>query len=799
MLTQEGREMSVGGGGPKAEEGELFVVVAVKGITGDKLGGTGSRRAVRWAVDNLLPKAGRFVMIHIIPAITTIPTPSGKRLPLEEVDERLVEMYVRDVKQEFQTVFVPFLKMCKTSSSAKCEVETLLLEYDDPAKALLRFIYKSGVNSLVMGSFKSNIFTRRIKGPGVPLTVLRYAPETCEVNIVYKDRITTKPMEPLINAVPRKSLIAAMTARGFPKDGVASFHTVQPQMLSDRRESLEVRTRSASARLEALSSDSSQPKTPQSGKTASEIDPEIVTTEPQSSLENIVREQRGSDSPPSPKKVETEVEVEHLKKELENTVVRYKQACEELLSTHNKVQVLLSECSKDVTEVNNAVEKKELHRETAALEKEQHMKAVKEVEEAKALPEREFSQRQMAETNASKTYLEKEKVIDQLLETDHRYKKYTIGEIVTATDGFSPEKAIGEGGYGKVYRCSLDNTPAAVKVVQLETSEKKQEFLKEVEFLSQLQHPHVVRLLGACPENGCLVYEYLENGSLEEYIFHQNNKPSLPWFIRFKVIFEVACGLAFLHSSKPEPIVHCNLKPRNILLNRNYVSKIANVSLAKLVTDVSLDNVMMYKHSVLAGTLHYIDPDYHQTGMIGPNSDLYAFGITILQLLTARQPSGLVHAVENAVKKGTLTEILDKSVTGWPLTETEELARTGLKCAEFRCQDRPDLREEVIPVLKRLVETANSIVKKEQSNLRARSHYFCPILREIMEEPEIAADGFTYEKKAILAWLEKHNISPVTRKKLDHYKLTPNDTLRSAIHDWKSRVRFSNAIVNITC
>lgn len=115
---------------------------------------------------------------------------AGERLPVEEVEERVVEMYVRDVKQEFETVFVPFLKMCKSSSAKvgsffyfqskfrnlkkfqgqtknslnyynlQCQVETLLLEYDDPAKALLRFIYKSGVNSLVMGSFTSNIFTR---------------------------------------------------------------------------------------------------------------------------------------------------------------------------------------------------------------------------------------------------------------------------------------------------------------------------------------------------------------------------------------------------------------------------------------------------------------------------------------------------------------------------------------------------------------------------------------------------------------------------------------------------------------
>ncbi|CAN6874208.1 unnamed protein product [Brassica oleracea] len=813
------------GGGPKAQEGELFVAVAVKSIIGDKLGGGGSRRAVRWAVDNLLPKAYRFVMIHVIPTITTIPTPSkimfqlmfmrmlvvaaGERLPLKEVEERLVEMYVREVKQEFESVFVPFLKMCKSSST---KVETRLLEYDDPAKALLRFIFESGVNSLVMGSFTPNIFTRITKGPGVPLTVLRYAPETCEVYIVCKDKITTKSMDPLINEGPSTRPQAGASARGYLKDGAASFHTVQSQPLSDHRETIEAGTRRSVSAKELRSTDYSQLKTPSDSSArvseivrrrgASDI-PKLnyscfdQTNQPKSNLENIVEEPPATSK--KAKKVDIEAEVKRLKKELENTVLKYKQTYEELTSTKNKVHVLALECSEDARRVNSAVEKEEFQKKIAALEKERYMKAAKEVEAAKALLAKEFCQRQIAQVNSLRTYLEKKKVIDQLLGTDdQRYRKYTIEEIITATEGFSPEKVIGEGGYGTVYHCSLDSTPVAVKVVRLDRPEKKQEFLKEVEVLSQLRHPHVVLLLGACPENGCLVYEYLENGSLEEYIFHQKIKPPLPWFIRFRVIFEVACGLAFLHSSKPDPIVHRDLKPGNILLNRNYVSKIADVGLAKLVTDVAPDNVTMYRHSVLAGTLHYIDPEYHRTGTIRLKSDLYAFGIIILQLLTARRPNGLVHAVENAVKKGTLTEMLDKSVTEWPLAQTEELARIGLKCAEFRCRDRPDLKEEVIPVLKRLVETANSKIKKEQCNVRAPSHYFCPILRELMEEPEIAADGFTYEKKAILAWFEKHNVSPVTRQKLDHFKLTPNNTLRSAIRDWKSRVRFSNAF-NTSC
>lgn len=251
----------------------------------------------------------------------------------------------------------------------------------------------------------------------------------------------------------------------------------------------------------------------------------------------------------------------------------------------------------------------------------------------------------------------------------------------------------------------------------------------KVEILSQLHHPHLVLLLGACPENGCLVYEYLENGSLEECILHRNDKPSLPWFVRFRIVFEVACGLSFLHNSKPEPIVHRDLKPGNILLDRNYVSKIGDVGLAKLISDVVPDNITEYRNSILAGTLYYMDPEYQRTGTVRPKSDLYAFGILILQALTARRPNGLLLAVENAITNGSFADILDTSVTDWPLAETEELAQLALKCSKLRCRDRPDLDTEVLPVLRRLVNIATASVKVERSNIYAPSHYFCPILQ----------------------------------------------------------------------
>ncbi|KAF3647086.1 hypothetical protein FXO38_18822 [Capsicum annuum] len=172
---------------------------------------------------------------------------------------------------------------------------------------------------------------------------------------------------------------------------------------------------------------------------------------------------------------------------------------------------------------------------------------------------------------------------------------------------------------------------------------------RKVEVLSQLLHPHIVLLLGASPGNGYLVYVYMENGSLEDHIFQGKNRP-LPWFVRFRILFEVAWALAFLHNSKPEPIVHRDLKPGNILLDKNYVSKIGDVGLAKIMSDIVPESITEYRNSILAGTFAYMDPKYLRTGTLRPKSDLYAFGIITLQLLASCHPNGLVLKFEKDIE-----------------------------------------------------------------------------------------------------------------------------------------------------
>ncbi|XP_030953042.1 U-box domain-containing protein 34 isoform X2 [Quercus lobata] len=727
------------------------VVVAVKGVAGGA-GGKASRRAVRWAVENLMPESGRFILVHVMPKITYIPTPSGEPMPIEELDENVVAMYVDDMRVKFEEVFVPFKKLCKTR-----KMETLVLEDDDPAAALLRYISEAGITSLVLGSCSSNFIARRLKGPGIPTTILKCATSICNVYVVSRDEIINKPAD---------------TPSANESNVHGSFEATSISLPSY-----------------------------QNSLDFAHVDSSIYANEDQErNLLNLVGdfESINTKSCNSFSTKSEQSEVEQLQIEIQNTVVMYKRACEELVHAQNKVQIISSACLEDARRVNDALEREETLRKIAAEEKAKYLKAMEEVEEARNLLAKEAYEKKLAEVDALRESMEKQKIVDALFSSDRRYRRYTRDEIEAATDLFSESNVIGEGGYGKVYKCSLHHTPVAVKVLRPDAIEKKQgflkeEFLKEVEVLSQLRHPHLVLLLGACPETGCLVYEYLENGSLEEYLFHQNGKPPLPWFVRFQIVFEVACGLAFLHNSKPDPIVHRDLKPANILLDRNYVSKIADVGLAKLISDVVPDNITEYNESLIVGTLYYLDPEYQRTGTVRPKSDVYAFGIIILQLLTDCHPNGLIMTVENAIMNGSLPRILDKSVKDWPLAETEELARIALKCSKLRCRDRPDLETDVLPVLKRLNEVANASVKVERYNSHAPNHYFCPILQEIMSDPHIAADGFTYEYEAIMAWLMKHNVSPVTKLKLQHSMLTPNHTLRSAIQEWRSRMTFSSA------
>lgn len=230
----------------------------------------------------------------------------------------------------------------------------------------------------------------------------------------------------------------------------------------------------------------------------------------------------------------------------------------------------------------------------------------------------------------------------------------------------------------------------------------------QIEVLCGTRHPNLVLLLGACPEYGCLVYEFMSNGSLEDRLFRKSNTPPIPWRIRFKLAADIATALHFLHQSKPEPIVHRDIKPANILLDHNFVCKISDVGLARLVPPSVADTVTQYHMTAAAGTFFYIDPEYQQTGKLGTKSDVYSLGVMLLQMITARPPMGLTHHVEKSIEEGSFADLVDPSISDWPMEETFMFAQLALRCVSLRKKDRPDLGSEIVPELCSLKEFAQS-------------------------------------------------------------------------------------------
>lgn len=368
------------------------------------------------------------------------------------------------------------------------------------------------------------------------------------------------------------------------------------------------------------------------------------------------------------------------------------------------------------------------------------------------------------------------------------FSEFSFLEIEDATAHFSQTLKIGEGGYGSIYRGDLRHTQVAIKMLHPDSSQGPFEFQQEVNVLSKLRHPNIITLIGACPEAWALVYEYLSNGSLEDRLNCKNNTPPLSWKTRIRVAAELCSALIFLHSCRPQGVVHGDLKPANVLLDANFVSKLSDFGICRKLPHGELsDNTTLCWRTDPKGTFVYMDPEFLATGELTSKSDVYSFGIILLRLLTGRPALGITREVQYALDNGNLKDLLDPTAGDWPFVQAKQLAHLALSCADKDRSPRPDLSSEVWRVLepmKRFCGVSSlRFGSEEQSQIPA--YFICPIFQEIMQDPVVAADGFTYESEALKGWLEGgHDTSPMTNLKLPHCDLLPNHTLRSAIQEW---------------
>ncbi|XP_010534455.1 PREDICTED: probable receptor-like protein kinase At2g39360 [Tarenaya hassleriana] len=277
--------------------------------------------------------------------------------------------------------------------------------------------------------------------------------------------------------------------------------------------------------------------------------------------------------------------------------------------------------------------------------------------------------------------------------------RFPFAVIKEATDNFSESLVIGFGGFGKVYRGILrDKTEVAVKRGASHSQQGLAEFKTEIEMLSHFRHRHLVSLIGYCDENNemIIVYEYMENGTLKNHLYGSDN-PMLSWRKRLEICVGAARGLHYLHTGSAKAIIHRDVKSANILLDENFMSKVADFGLSKTGPDLDQTHVS----TAVKGSFGYLDPEYLTRQQLTEKSDVYSFGVVMFEVLTGRpviDPSlpkervNLIDWVMKSLKNGNPEEIVDTFLAGQVNREAlNKYCEIAEKCLAPNGIDRPSM------------------------------------------------------------------------------------------------------------
>lgn len=301
-------------------------------------------------------------------------------------------------------------------------------------------------------------------------------------------------------------------------------------------------------------------------------------------------------------------------------------------------------------------------------------------------------------------------------------KVFTLDELERATNGFDVSRVLGEGGFGIVYKGTFDaGEQVAVKVLKRENRHGVREFLSEVEMLSRLHHRNLVKLIGICTEENirCLVYELLPNGSVDFHLHGVDEEVApLDWTTRMKIALGAARGLAYLHEDSSPCVIHRDFKSSNILLEHDFTPKVSDFGLAR--TALNEGNQPISTHVI--GTFGYLAPEYAMTGHVLVKSDVYSYGVVLLELLTGRKPvdfskpPGQENLVAWAHPLLTSNEghetIMDPTLKPTaPYESFSKVAAIASMCVQPEVSRRP-LMGEVVQALK-LVCTEFDVAKEE--------------------------------------------------------------------------------------
>lgn len=291
---------------------------------------------------------------------------------------------------------------------------------------------------------------------------------------------------------------------------------------------------------------------------------------------------------------------------------------------------------------------------------------------------------------------------------------FSFKQLLSATGGFGKSNVIGQGGFGLVYRGVLqDGRKVAVKLMDQAGKQGEDEFRVEVEMLSRLRSPYLLALIGYCSESHhrVLVYDFMANGGLQEHLYPiKGCNAKLGWEIRLRIALEAAKGLEYLHDHITPPVIHRDFKSSNILLDNGFHAKVSDFGLAKIGSNRAGGHVS----TRVLGTQGYVAPEYALTGHLTTKSDVYSYGVVLLELLTGRVPVDMKRSPGEAVlvswalpyltEREKVIEIMDPALDGqYSMKEIVQVAAIAAMCVQSEADYRPlmaDVVQSLVPLVK---------------------------------------------------------------------------------------------------